>query len=245
MVFSPLVILVRNIYDRYYCIVISFLFAINALIVSGLVSYGNDTAKWDIPYRTLASALIEQGDLPLWYPNGGNGFPQLSVLWGSWTFPPLGILLGLFRPYDHLSLALENLLWRLVGFAGSYLFARQWVTHPIGAIAIASTYVGSGTMAWAALSYSALIGQMFAPWILAAGSIAIRATSGPSLATATGTLGLAAGLMVWSAYPGAWLTAPVLSGPLLLALALTHRDGLRRLLIAATSAFVKIGRAHV
>ena len=212
--------------------------AINVLIVSGLISYGNDTGVADIPYRALASALIEHGDLPLWYPNAGNGFPQLSVLWGSWTFPPLGILLGIFRPYDHLSLALENLLWRLVGFAGSYLFARQWVTHPIGAIAIASTYVGSGTMAWAALSYSALIGQMFAPWVLAAGSLAIRATSGPSLATATGTLGLAAGLMVWSAYPGAWLTAPVLSGPLLLALALTHRDGLRRLLIAATSAFV-------
>ena len=212
--------------------------AINVLIVSGLVSYGNDTGVADIPYRALASALTEQGDLPLWYPNAGNGFPQLSVLWGSWTFPPLGILLGIFRPYDHLSLALENLLWRLVGFAGSYLFARQWVTHPIGAIAIAATYVGSGTMAWAALSYSALIGQMFAPWILAAGSLAIRTTAGPSLATATGTLGLVAGLMVWSAYPGAWLTAPVLSGPLLLALALTHRGGLRRLFIAATAAFI-------
>ena len=212
--------------------------AVNALVVSGLISYGNDTKKWDIPYRALASALSEQGDLPLWYPNAGNGFPQLSFLWGSWTFPPLAILLGTLYPYNYFSLAIENLLWRLVGFGGSYLFARQWVTHPIGAIAIAATYVGSGTMSWAALSYSALIGQMFAPWILAGGSLAIRATSGPSLATATGTFGLAAGLMVWSAYPGAWLTAPVISGPLLLALALTHHGGLRRLLIATTGAFV-------
>jgi hypothetical protein len=224
--------------NQSYLLIMLFILASNTLLLSGLVGYGNDTGKWDIPYRALASALAEHGDLPLWYPNAGNGFPQLSFLWGSWTFPPLGILLGTLYPYNHLSLAIENLLWRLVGFAGSYLFAWQWVTHPIGAIAIAATYVGSGTMAWAALSYSALIGQMFAPWILAAGSIAIRATSGPSLATATGTLGLAAGLMVWSAYPGAWLTAPVLSGPLLLALALTHRGGLRRLFIAATAAFI-------
>ena len=121
----------------YIYLIVFFMIAVNTLVISGLVSYGNDTWKWDIPYRALTSALVEQGDIPLWYPNAGNGFPQLSFLWGSWTFPPLGILVGNFRPYDHLSLALENLLWRLVGFAGSYLFARQWVTHPIGAIAIA------------------------------------------------------------------------------------------------------------
>ena len=216
---------------------IPFLIAINTLLVSGLVSYGNDTRMWDIPYRALASALADQGDLPIWYPNAGNGFPQLSLLWGSWTFPPLGILLGTLYPYNYFSFAIENLLWRLVGFAGSYLFARQWIAHPIGAVAIAAAYLGSGTAARGALSFSVFIGHMFAPWILAAGSLAIRASSGPTLATATGTLGLVAGLMVWSAYPGVWLTAPVLSGPLLLALAVTHRGGVRRLLIAATGAF--------
>ncbi|MBU6150916.1 MAG: hypothetical protein KGR25_05660 [Chloroflexi bacterium] len=77
---------------------------------------------------------------------------------------------------------------------------------------------------------------MLAPWLVTAASIAIRATSGPTIATAIGTLSLVAGLMVWSAYPGAWLTAPVLSGPLLLALASAHPGGLRRLLIATTSA---------
>ncbi|MCX5985047.1 MAG: hypothetical protein NTX54_00810, partial [Chloroflexi bacterium] len=201
----------------------------NALLLSGLIRYGNDTAHWDIPYRALASALASHGDVPLWYPGVGNGFPHLNFQWVSWVANPVGILVSLIRPYDYLSLALENTFWRAVGFGGAFLFARQWVTHPVGAVAVAATYVGSGTMSWAALSYSALIGQMFAPWVLASGSLAIRASSLPQLARATGVFGLVCGLMVWCAYPGAWLTAPVLSGPVLLGLALAHRRGHTRL----------------
>jgi hypothetical protein len=218
-------------------LLVFFFVASNGLLLSGLISYHNDTGMWDIPYRALASALAEQGDLPLWYPNAGNGFPQLSFLWGSMTFPPLGILLGTFSPYTTFSLAIENLLWRLVGFSGSYAFARQWVTHPIGAIAVGATYLGSGLAARGALSFEVFVGQMLAPWLLAAGSMAIRTSSGTKLASATGTLGLVAGLMVWCAYPGVWLTAPVLSGPFLLSLAASHTGGLRRLHIAATVAF--------
>ena len=212
-------------------IALTIMFALlaNALLLSGLIRYGNDTAYWDIPYRALASALTSQGDLPLWYPGVGNGFPHLNFQWVSWVANPVGILVSLIRPYDYLSLALENTFWRAVGFGGAFLFARQWVAHPVGAVAVAATYVGSGTMSWAALSYSALIGQMFAPWVLASGSLAIRASSLPQLARATGVFGLACGLMVWCAYPGAWLTAPVLSGPVLLGLALAHRRGHARL----------------
>ena len=36
---------------------LTFAILANALLVSGLISYGNDTALWDIPYRSLASAL--------------------------------------------------------------------------------------------------------------------------------------------------------------------------------------------
>lgn len=213
-----------------------FSVAANALLVSGLVRYGNDTAHWDVPYRSLASALASQGDLPLWYPAAGNGFPQLNLQWVSWVFNPVGILVSLVRPYDYLSLAIENTFWRTIGFAGAFVFARQWTSSTVGATAIAATYVGSGVMSWAALSYSALIGQMFAPWVLASGSLAIRATSSSHLARAAGMFGVAYGLMVWCAYPGAWLTAPVLSGPILIGLALAHRGGMRRLLAATALA---------
>lgn len=106
-------------------------------------------------------------------------------------------------PYDYLSLAIENFIWRAVGFAEAFVFARQWVTHPAGAGAVAATYVGSGTMSWASLSYSALIGQMFPPWVLAGGSLAIRASPIPQICRAAGVSGLAYGLMVWCAYPDA------------------------------------------
>ena len=79
---------------------------------------------------------------------------------------------------------------------------------------------------------------MFAPWVLASGSYAILATSTSQLARAAGTFGLASGLMIWCAYPGAWLTAPVLSGPVLVGLALARRGGMRRLLAATPLALV-------
>ena len=186
----------------------------------------------------LPVPIALQGDLPLWYPAAGNGFPHLNLQWVSWVFNPLGILVSLIRPYDIFSLAIENAIWRTVGFAGAFVFARQWTNSALGATAIAATYVGSGVMSWAALSYSALIGQMFAPWILASGSLAIRATSTSQLARAAGTFGLASGLMIWCAYPGAWLTAPVLSGPVLVGLAFTRRGGMRRLLSATSLALV-------
>jgi len=226
-------------YFSKYVFVILFYFvfsvAANSLLLSGLIRYGNDTAIWDIPYRALASALLSQGDLPLWYPNAGNGFPQLNFQWISWVANPLGVAIASIRPYDYFSFAVENSIWRAFGFAGAYLFARQWTAHRVGAAAIAATYVGSGTMAWAALSFSALIGQMFAPWILAAGSVAIRANSASKVAFAGGLLGITSGLMVLSAYPGSWLSAPVLSGPVLIFLALSYRGGVARLLVATVA----------
>jgi hypothetical protein len=87
---------------------IVFMLIANALLLSGLISYGNDTGHWDVPYRSLASALASQGNLPLWYPAAGNGFPQLNLQWISVVFNPLGILVGMVRPYDLLSLTIEN-----------------------------------------------------------------------------------------------------------------------------------------
>ena len=118
----------------------------NALLLSGLIGYGNDTAHWDVPYRSLASALALQGDLPLWYPAAGNGFPHLNLQWVSVVFNPLGTFIATLRPYDYLSLAVENAMWRAVGFAGAFIFARQWTGSMLSATAIAATYVGSGVM---------------------------------------------------------------------------------------------------
>ncbi|MCX5985015.1 MAG: hypothetical protein NTX54_00645 [Chloroflexi bacterium] len=201
----------------------------NALLISGLVAYGDDTGAFDVPLRLLASALAANGDLPLWYPQAGDGFPQLSLEFVAWTWNPIGAFLGTFRPYDFLSLAIENVIWRLVGFAGAYRFARAWGVNPLGATAIAATYVGSGAMGRAALAFATLIGQMLAPWVLVGGSLAIQARTSWHILQSGAILGLTASTMVWTGYPGAWVSAPILSGPVLIGLATTNTRGFWRL----------------
>ena len=215
------------------CISVVFHLLINIPGLAGLIGYGDDTSAFDLPFRTLASALAANGDMPLWYPQHGDGFPQLSLEFVTWTLNPMAALLGIVRPYDSLSLAAEIAIWRLIGFAGAYGFARLWGTVPLGAIAIASTYIGSGTMARASLAFATLIGQMLAPWILVAASLAILATSRARVFQAGAMLGLAASAMVWAGYAGTWISAPVISGPLLISLALTKPRGLWRLLGAS------------
>ncbi len=208
---------------------VTFTILSNALLLSGLVGYFDDTRVFDVPLRFLSSALAANGDLPLWYPQAGDGFPQLSLEFVAWTWNPIGALLGAFRAYDFLSLAIENVIWRLVGFAGAYRFARAWGVMPWGATAVAATYVGSGTMARAAYAFATLIGQMLAPWILVGGSLAIQARTHSRVLQSGAVLGLVASAMVWAGYPGAWVSAPVLSGPVLLGLASTATRGLWRL----------------
>lgn len=214
----------------------AFNILINALLFAGLAAYGDDTGAFDEPYRVLSSALAANGDLFLWYPFAGDGVPILSLEVVGLIWNPLGVLLGAVRPYDFLSLAAENLIWRLVGFAGAYQFARKWGVTPIGATAIAATYVGSGTMGRAALSFVTLIGQMLAPWILVGGSLAIQARTRSRVVQAGAALGLAAGAMVWAGYAATWVIAPALSGPVLVGLASTRTRGLRRLVGAAAVA---------
>lgn len=220
-------------------------FSLNYLQMFGFVALGNDTGKWDVRYRTLASALVRAGDLPLWLPNGGNGFPQLSLYWGALVANPVGTVIGLFRPYDQISLGIETLLWRAIGFAGAYGFARSFARQPIGAVAVASAYVGSGLMAWASLSYPVLIGLMLAPWLLTSGMWLINAQTGREWKRGVGSMGLTYAAMVWCGYPGAWIMAPVLGGPLLLAVASRTSGALSRLVagsaLAAVAAVAMIG----
>ena len=217
---------------------LSFLFCVyyfiilNTLLLTGLIGYGDDTGVFDIPLRILSGALTANGDFPLWYPQAGDGFPQWSLEYTPWVANPMGTALGVWRAYDHMTFAVENAIWRTVGFLGAYLFARLWGVVPVGAIAVAAIYVGSGTMSRASIAFATLIGQMVAPWVLVGGSLAIHAPSWPRVVRAGAVLGLVLGCLVWFAYPGTWVSAPVVSGPLLIALAATQHKGLRKLAVA-------------
>ena len=218
---------------HYTILIFSVFFLLtNTLLLSGLAVYGDDTGSFDLPLRVISGALLRLGDFPFWYAEAGDGFPQLSLEFTPWVANPLGTILGAVRSYDFLNLAIENVIWRTIGFMGAYRFARSWGVVPIGAAAVAATYVGSGTMSRAAIAFATLIGQMIAPWVLVSGSWAILAPDWPRVIRAGAVLGLTLGAMVWFAYPGAWVSAPIVSGPLLLGLAMTHPKGLQRLTAA-------------
>ena len=212
---------------------IAFIASISYLQICGFVAVGNDTGMWDVRYRAWASILVRAGDLPLWLPNGGNGFPHLSLYWVALVGNPIGTLIGIIRPYDHLSLAIETILWRIIGFFGSYNVAKTIIKHQIGAVSVACTYVGSGVMAWALLSYPVLIGLMLAPWLLASGFWLIEAQTTSAWLRASGTMAITFTAMVWCGYAGAWIMAPVLTGPLLLIVSLRTPRGPWRLLTGA------------
>ena len=209
---------------------LAFHILINAPLLSGFLAYGDDTGGVDIPFRVYASAIFANNDLPIWYPNAGNGVPQISIEFVGNVFNPLGLLLAYFRPYDLISFAIENSLWRLIGYQGVYLLAKTWGLHPIGATAVAVTYIGSGCMSRAALAIAVFIGIMLAPWLLYGASSAILSRSRQQLLTSAGIIGLSAGIMSWSGGLVILLMAPALLGPTLIALALQSHRGVRRLL---------------
>ena len=215
----------------FYKVAIYFI-CTNILLFAGYITYGNDTGKWDIQYRDVASSLLAAGDFPWWSPRLGEGTPQLTVQWVSWVANPLGLLLGTLRPYDHLSFVVENLVWRVVGFVGVFLFARQWTGSTPGSISIAASYVGSGVMSWAALSYSAFIGQMLAPWVLTASGLITRAHSPSLWLQGIGVAAIAGSSMVWMGYPGTWISAVFVSIPFSVLLSFMQIKGFKKLLFS-------------
>lgn len=80
------------------------------------------------------------------------------------------------KSYDYLSLAIEDIFWRAVGFAGGLIFSRRCTSSALVAEVVGAPYFGSGVVSWESLGSSAVNGKMFAPRVLASGSLAIRAS---------------------------------------------------------------------
>lgn len=225
----------------YIFLILSFFIFINILLLSGLISYGNDTANWDIRYRQYASVMFANNDIPIWMPSGGNGFPHLSIFWISWVCNPIGLLFSYFFYYDYFTFALENSVWKLIGFSGAYLFSRPLLKSSYGAIAVGCAFTVSGVTAWTALSYSTHIGVMVSPWILAGGFRLASATTNRQWARAVGMSAIALGALPWVGYPGAWISATFLLGPIIFGHAFLQRNGIRKLLFGgATSVLLAI-----
>lgn len=164
--------------------------------------------------RILMTDAVRNGSLPLWYPYARYSIPYYS-LEGGMGWSPIGFLVGAIAPYDLLSWAVEGLLWNLICVGGTFMFARRHVSSPYSAAAIAMTYASSGLLLAAVPTIGTTRAFQIGPWVFQAIDTLVRPSAWNRLAWARGTSTLAVAGMLWlsSAYPGIWLTAPVLVAP--------------------------------
>ena len=164
--------------------------------------------------RVFMTDAVRNGSLPLWYPYARYSIPYYS-LEGGMGWSPIGFLVGAFFPYDLLSWAVEGLLWNLICVGGTFMFARRHVSSPYSAAAIAMTYAASGLLVAAIPTVGTTRAFQIGPWVFQAIDTLVRPETWNRMAWARGTTTLAVAGMLWlsSAYPGIWLTAPILVAP--------------------------------
>lgn len=186
-------------------------------------------------FRIFSSDTLRQLSIPFWYPymrwSWPNGNLENSV---AWSIP--GHVIGLFRGYDLLAWAIENLFWNILSITGVYKFARKHTILSWTATIIAISYVSSGliigTLPVIATSRALQIG----PWVFHA--IDVVVDDGVKLGwrswrRGTGMLAVSAMLWATSAYPGIWLTSPFLVAPYAVARTLGSFRLMSRLLLGS------------
>ena len=164
--------------------------------------------------RIFMTDAVRNGSIPFWYPYTRYSIPMAS-LEGGMGWSPIGFLVGAIAQYDLLCWAVEGLLWNLVCVGGTFMFARRHVSSPYSAAAIAMTYASSGLLLGAVPTVGTTRAFQIGPWVFQAIDTLVRPSTWNRLAWARGTTTLAVAGMLWlsSAYPGIWLTAPVLVAP--------------------------------
>ena len=183
--------------------------------------------------RIFITDAVRNGSIPFWYPYTRYSIPMAS-LEGGMGWSPIGLLVGAIAPYDLLSWAVEGLLWNLLCVGGTFMFAQRHVSSPYSAAAIAMTYASSGLLLAAVPTVGTTRAFQIGPWVFQAiDTLVISATWNRILWTrGTATLAVAGTLWLSSAYPGIWLTAPVLVAPYAL---LRTRGQIWHIVLLATS----------
>lgn len=221
-----------------FALLVFFLIATSAPSVALLRRPLHDTAAGLLPLRIWASDVLHAGDWPLWYPYPRYGVPFTSLHFSSNVLSPLGVVLGAILPYNVWTLALEQMLWRAIGLAGAYAFARRHLASPVSAAAAAAVYVGSGAIAFTINNGTVFPGLMVAPWLVFGIDRAASSRDVRGALSAAGVLGLGGAVLVASGYPGTWLTAPALLAPYALVM-----TGARPRALALTALAAALGAA--
>jgi hypothetical protein len=210
--------------------------AISAPSLALLERPGHDTLTELLSLRVWTSDLLHVGDWPVWYPYTRYGFPQTTLHLFSSVFSPLGLVLGRLFHYDVWTLTLEFALWRAIGLAGAYVFARRHVRSSLGAAVVAVCFVGSGVVAVSQFMRTIFPGLMVAPWIVAGIDTMLFERDWRRWARGVGLTALAGSALLWNGYPGTWLTLPFLLAPYVVLNALRSRRQAWRTLLGIVAA---------
>ena len=191
--------------------------------------YGHDTRGWVLPARSWFVDMLREGDLPLWFGVVRYGFPTIVAQFSHAFWSPIATVFSFFGAYDATTLSKEFFAWRLIALTGSWMFARSHVRTDAVAWAVGATYIASGSMVTADLQLGVYVGLALMPWVLAGIDRCIDGYSWKSFGFGSGLIGIAGATLLWSAYPGIWLMAPVYLAPYVAVRIMGIRHGRNRL----------------
>jgi hypothetical protein len=133
-------------------------------IAAGRSAPARDLAATHYPWRSVWSAQVRAGTVPLWNPLSNGGRPMLANPNAMAAYPGTVLfLLGAPETVGLWHLALHHLLF----LAGCYRLARRAGADP-GPAAVAAAAVGTGGVAWATTPFlNAQASLAWAPWVVA------------------------------------------------------------------------------
>lgn len=177
-------------------------------LLSGWIIIGNDTSSADIPFRKYSAFLLDYDDSPHWLAQNGAGIDYSTIYWVAWSEPLLSnILVSLFG-WSLQTFAFENAIWTTVGFSGIYSLSNQILANKTRSNLVAFSFICSGVIKWASLSYVCFVAEMILPWILVAARRLLDARTQRERLFYSCVLSLFYFAIIRSGYPGLWATSP-------------------------------------
>ncbi len=143
---------------------------LTALAVPGLATWRgtpafHDLASHHLPWRVWTARTWLSGQLPLWNPEAGCGFPMLAEPQVGALYPP-NLLFGLIDPFAALNVhVLLHLWWAALG---AYLLGRVMGLGRPGAALTGVVFGASGFLLTHVTYLPMLQAAAWLPWLLAA-----------------------------------------------------------------------------
>ena len=124
---------------------------------------GGDTFSYYYPQKTFLSDSLKRGELPLWNPLVGAGYPTIAESQTGVLYPPTLVLYWLLDVQQAYSA--NQILHYIVAFVGMWAVARRYGVSRWGSVLTALVYVYGWFAPRICLEW-AIIGGAYLPWLI-------------------------------------------------------------------------------